>query len=219
MFKNNKENFYDNLDFMFVSIIPAKVRIGIIGGGRGAYIKAKSFSFHGCKVEAYAKAFVKEFEELDNVVIVKGEYKSGFIKDKHIVVIAVGKGELEEKIIEDCSKESKLFFTLSDFQRGVGAVPAQASLKNINFALNTKVGNPKAAVMLRKKIKCNLQDYDEFIGCISNLRNKAKKFKEYKDEIINFIATEDYKFIWEKGKAKESLLLFFPEYIVSELFN
>lgn len=219
MFKDNKENFYDNLDFMFVSIIPSKVRIGIIGGGRGAYIKAKSFSFHGCKVEVVARAFVKEFEELDNVETIKGEYKSGFIQDKHIVVIAVGKGELEEKIIEDCSKEFKLFFSLSDFERGMGTVPAQASLKNINFALNTKAGNPKAAVMLREKIKCNLKDYDEFIGFISNLRNKAKKLKKYKSEIISFIATEDYKFIWEKGKAKEGLLLFFPKCIISELFD
>lgn len=219
MFKDNKENFYDNLDFMFVSIIPSKVRVGIIGGGKGAYIKAKSFSFHGCKVEAYAKDFIKEFEELDDVGIIKGEYKSEFIKDRHIVVIAVGKGELEEKIIEDCSRESKLFFTLSDFERGMGAVPAQTSLKNISFALNTKDGNPKASVMLREKIKCNLQDYDEFIGFINNLRNKAKKLERYKSEVINFIATEDYKFIWEKGKAKEGLLLFFPEYIISELFD
>lgn len=206
-------------DIMFISIIPSRVRVGIIGGGRGAYIKARSFIYHNCEVQVVARNFIKEFESLSGVEIIQGEYKSEFIEDKHMIIIAVKKGELEEEIIADCNKKSKLFFTLSDFKRGMGTVPAQASLENISFALNTKGGNPKAAVMLKEEVKHSLKDYDIFIGFINNLRNKAKKFDRHKTEIINFIATKDYKFMWEKGKAREVLMLFFPEDVIGELFD
>ncbi|MNI44845.1 precorrin-2 dehydrogenase [compost metagenome] len=95
----------------------------------------------------------------------------------------------------------------------------QDSLGNINFALNTKGGNPKASLMIKEEIKNNLKEYDEFIGFINKLRSKAKEFNEYKQEIISFIATEDYKFMWEKRKEKECLLLFFKEELVHRLFN
>ena len=65
--KNNKENIL--LDHAFISLISSKIKVLIVGGGKGGYIKAKSFLQRGCKVYVISKEFDERFEEI------KSEYK------------------------------------------------------------------------------------------------------------------------------------------------
>lgn len=216
--KDNREDIHE-VEFMFLSLIPKKIKVGIIGGGRAAAIKATSFLEQGCSVEVLSRDFIASFENLNRVELIVGEYQSDFIKDKHIIVIAIDDEKVVKEIISQCEEQAKIFINAGNYRHGNAAMSIQDSLGNINFALNTKGGNPKASLMIKEEIKNNLKEYDEFIGFINKLRSKAKEFNEYKQEIISFIATEDYKFMWEKRKEKECLLLFFKEELVHKLFN
>ncbi len=218
MSKDNRKDIHE-LEFVFLSLIPKKIKVGIIGGGKAALIKATSLVRYGCAVEVIAKEFIAGFYELKNIQLVKENYKEEFIEDKHMVVIAIDDEMLTKEIISQCEKRAKIFVNAGNYRHGNAAMAIQDYLGNINFALNTKGGNPKASLMIKEEIKNNLKEYDEFIGFINKLRNKAKEFNEYKQEIISFMATEDYKFMWEKGKEKECLLLFFKEELVHRLFN
>ncbi|NLL30799.1 MAG: NAD(P)-dependent oxidoreductase, partial [Clostridiales bacterium] len=73
-------------------------------------------------------------------------------------------------------------------------------------------------LILESKIYSLLKNYDDFIGYSSCLREKAKLIKENKSQIITFICSEDFKYIYEKGKDKVVMELFFGKEIVSKLY-
>jgi Siroheme synthase (precorrin-2 oxidase/ferrochelatase domain) len=221
MSQNNREDIYECPELMFISLLTEKVKVGIIGAGKAAYIKGKSFIESGCKVQILSKDFSREVDSLSykGAELTKGEYTKAFIIDKHIIVIAIDDNEVAERIANDCDVLSKIYIDCRNYKNGMAAMPVQGILHNISFAINTKGGNPKAALMLKEAFKDNISGYDEFIGTINKIRERAKELPEYKSEIINFIATEDFRYMWQKKLGKEVLLLFFPQEIICKLLE
>ncbi|MDD7795857.1 NAD(P)-dependent oxidoreductase [Clostridium sp. 'White wine YQ'] len=221
MSQNNREDIYECPELMFISLLTEKLKVGIIGAGKASFIKGKSFIESGCKVQILSKDFSDEVNSLKNkgVVLTRGEYNKEFIIDKHIIVIAVDDNEVAERIANDCDILSKIYIDCRNYRNGMAAMPVQGTLKNISFALNTKGGNPKAALMLKEAFKDNISEYDEFIRVINKIRERAKELTSYKREIIDFIATEDFRYMWQKKLGKEVLLLFFPQEIICKLLE
>ncbi|GIM27513.1 siroheme synthase [Clostridium polyendosporum] len=212
MLKDNRENIQDQLNFIFLSLISNKINVGLIGGGKGGLIKARTFITKGCNLWVLSREFIDEFHELEDLgaKLIKGDYYEDFIRDKHIIIIAVDDSKLKEKIKQKCEIEYKIFIDSTDFKSGMGVVPAQREIESISFSIHTKGGNPKASILLLNKIEKELIGYDEFVKVINPIRNRAKSLNK-KLEIISFITTEDFKFFYEKGYMHEVLLLFFKE--------
>lgn len=212
MFENNTKDFLSNeLVYTHISLLSCKTKVLIIGGGRAGYIKAKSLASKGCKVFVLSEEFICDFDNLlnmSNVNIIKGKYESSFTHDKHLVVIAVNDNMARDKIKEDCEKLYKLYSDCTDFREGQFVMPVQRKTRNVIFSLNTKGGSPKAAILLADIIDKTLSEYDEFVEYICTIREEVKTF-EYKDEILNFIVSEDFRFFYDKNKHKEVLRMFF----------
>lgn len=223
MFENNREDIYDGkVNYSFISLLSSKIRIGVIGAGRAGLIKTRHFINAGCYVEVISKEFNEEIINLtkdskSKLKLIKEEFNCKFIKDKHIILIAIDDINTIQEIINYCEENSKIYINSSNFKDGMGVVPIQKNLKNISFGLNTIGGNPKGAVLLSNKVNDVLKEYDEFIGLTSEIRNKAKFLKNYKKEIINFIGTEDFKYFYDKGKDNLILKMYFPKEIVEYL--
>jgi precorrin-2 dehydrogenase/sirohydrochlorin ferrochelatase len=183
----------------------------IIGGGKAGFIKCRSFAKEGCKVLVVSKEFNPSFQSLrslDNVEFIGDSYKKRYILDKHLVVIAVDDKRENEKIKEDCENNYKLYLDCSNFKNGLFITPMQRHLKNLSFSVHTKAGNPKASMLLANYIQGKLNDYDDFVGFISGLREKVRKL-EYKDEFMDFVATEDFKFFYSKGVHEKVLSIYY----------
>lgn len=206
MYKNNRKNNKE-LEYLGVSLISPKIRIGIIGGGRASLIKTKSFLKSGAKVYVLSKDFLDEFYRLkyDNLYLFNGEYRSDFILDKHIMVIALD-GAIKEEIIKDCKQYSKLYIDCSNFLNGNMVSSMNVRTKNVTLSLNTNFGNPKAAVFLSKKIKRLLEKYDDFIGYTSKLRAQFKGNK--KTDLMAFINSDDFYYFYKKGYSDLILKMF-----------
>lgn len=221
MHKDVRENFSDEeLEYLYLSLISSKVRVGIIGGGKAAAIKAKSFLNKGSYVEVLSKEFNEFFNEIDNYrLILKNRcYNKKFIIDKHIIIIAVNDLELIEEIKEDCKEQYKLFIDATDFRNGMAVIPVQRECENICVGVSTKVGNPKGSIMVADEILKTMTRYDDFIAFTANIRRNAKKLKDYKKEIVDFICTEEFRSIYLKGKDVEVLSMFYDENIVDILY-
>lgn len=220
MSKNNREDIQDKLDFVFLSLFSKKINVGIIGGGKAGLIKAKTFLNRGANLWVLSREFEDEFSDLKvyGVQLVKGEYYEDFIKDKHLVIIAVDDLELNVKIKKHCEMNYKIYFDCTDFNSGMGVIPAQRDTKNLSFSVHTKGGNPKASMLLLNKIEKELLVYDDFVEAINPIRKRAKSL-EQKAQINSFINTEDFKYFYEKGYTKEVLLLFFKEAEVKYLLS
>lgn len=67
-----------------ISIISEKIKVIIIGGGRAAYIKAKTFINSGCKIYVLSKDVIKEFQNLKkDITYIKESMKKAYIRQAY----------------------------------------------------------------------------------------------------------------------------------------
>lgn len=220
MFKDIRENILkENIDYTYLSLISKKTNVGVIGGGKVGYIKAKNFLSKNCNVEVLSLDFTKDFEELKNIKVIKNSYYKDFIKNKHIIVIATNNSILNQEIKKDCEEAYKIYIYVEDYIESMAIAPVQRNLNNISFAVNTNYGNPKGALMIAERVEEILQEYNDFIGYSSLIRNSAKKINESKNDIINFVCSEDFKYIYEKKKDKIVLEMFFGKEVLNKIYK
>lgn len=212
MHENNKEDILrGRIEYTFLSLISDKVNVLIIGGGRAASIKAKTFIKKGCNVSVVAKNFIEEFNELknrSNVTLIKGEYDSNYIYKNHLVIIATDCATLNDKIRKDCDDIYKLYIECTSPKDGLCITPCQRSSKNISFGIHTRAGSPKTSVYVANKVRQYLDKYDSFVEFTCFVRNRVKN-REDKEEIMDFICDDDFCFFCEKGKHKEVFSMFY----------
>lgn len=213
MFKNSEEDILNRgVNFSLISVFSKKLRVGIIGAGRGGFIKAKHFFNEGCSVDVLAKEIGEEFKELkgENIKIYIKEYDKSFIKNKHLVIIAIDDKNKKEQIKKDCQEESKIYIDSTEFMEGMGSIPMQKNLKNIVVGINTRGGNPKGSRFIAQKVEEELLKYDDFVGYTTILRNRCKD-SSIKKVLTDFISTEDFFFFYKIKKSNIILKMFFKE--------
>jgi len=221
---NRKDICNEGIDYSYISLISCKLRIGIIGGGKAGTIKTKHFVNNKCYVEVLAHTFSEEIIQLSKdflgrLKLINEEFSYKFLEDKHIIIIALDEIKLKNIVKKYCDDNYKIYIDSSNFKDGMGVVPIQKSTKNISFALNTKYGNPKGAVLVSNKVKDFLEGYDDFIGFIGKIRYRAKELPKYKDEILRFIGNDDFKKFFDEGKSESVLRSKFSKEIVDYLFD
>lgn len=214
MYENNKEDILrSGIDYTMISLISPKVNVLIVGGGRAALIKAKTFIERGCSVSVVSKEFLLEFEKLksySNLRLINEEYKKNYINDRHIVVIATNCEAINKKIRKDCDELSKLYIDCTDPKEGLCVMACQRSTKSTSFGININDVSPKTSVFLANKIKNKLEGYDDFITFTALVRNNAKELKN-KNEIMEFICSDNFLFFYEKGLGELILKMFYPD--------
>ena len=205
---------------VFFTIMPDKIKIGIIGGGRAAYIKAKAIIKNKGEVTILSTEFCEEILHLgkNGAKLIKGKYYKEFIIDKHIIIIAVPPKE-GTMIKKHCQEQCKLFIYCPEYKDVNIVFPAQGNTDSTIFALRTKGANPSLAKMLKGKVATTLKEYDEFIEFLQPIRERAKSLGKNKDEILEFLSTEDYKFMWKKGFGTIILNMFYSEEVVKILVS
>ena len=176
MSKNFNGDIYEKIEYMPITFFANTLRVGIIGGGRGSYIKAKTLSSNGVEVEVLSREFI-------------------------------------DNIIRDCNSLAKIYINSANFKKGMGAIPVKRESSNILMSINTKVGNPKGAVMLADKLQKEIVGYDDFMEFTGNLRNTINMENAEKLKLLSFVNSEDFKYIFDKGKGKIVLELFYKEKI------
>ncbi|MGM0395835.1 MAG: NAD(P)-dependent oxidoreductase [Bacillota bacterium] len=212
MFENFGEDILSpGIDSMFISVIPGKTNVLVIGGGRAGFLKSKSFAERGCNLTVVSKEFMDEFHTLPveyKVELILDSYKKEHIKNKHLVVVAVDNKNLGQSIIHDCESSCKLYLDCSDYSNGIFGVPYQSGTEEFQFSIQTRRKNPSLSVFLGKKIKAMLAAYDDFSIYLCGVRNKSENWKDNKS-MMKFMCTEDFFFFYKKGKSDTILEMFY----------
>lgn len=225
MYEDDRKNICnEGIDYSYISLISSKLRVGIIGAGKAGTIKAKHFINYKCYVEVLSHNFDEEMIELSKtsggrLKLINEAFNYEFLKTKHLIIIALDDKMLKNKIKKYCDENCKIYIDSSNFIDGMGVIPIQKNTENINFALNTRHGNPGGAVLLSNKVKDILEVYDNFIGFIGRIRNNARELPEYKEEILKFISNDDFKKIFDDGKSESALRVKFSKEIVDYLLK
>lgn len=208
---NSKDILQHQIEYTNISLISNKIRILIIGGGKAGLIKAKTFLKNGCMVTILSKEFTNGFDELKhnhNINFIRDDYKEDYILDHHLVIIAINDDNTRDVIKKHCEKYCKLYSDSSEFRRGMFLVPCQRKTKYINLSLNTKEGSPKTSVYLTNKLTDVAKAYDNFVDYCCKLRNGLKD-NPLKNEITNFVNTDDFYFFFEKNVHNKVLKMFY----------
>lgn len=213
MLESDKKDISRNLNFFGVSL-SNNTSVLIIGGGKAAYIKAKSLIAKKVNVTILAKDFSEEFCSLSGLNLIKEKYYKKIIEKFHFIIIAVNDDKLREEIVADCNNIFKLYIDCTDYKNGLAIMQSQGSIEHIAYSVNTKVGVPKLSKLLLSKINDTLYEYDDFVFEVSKIRERAKKLsKEEKNIVIDFICTDDFKFFFDKGKTEQIINMFFENKI------
>ena len=183
MSEYSKANLHGELSYAPITLFGEKLKIGVIGAGRGALIKVRNFYNKGSEIEVLALDFLEDFYKFngDKVKLIKGNYNKDFILDKHLIIIAIDDDSVINEIKNDCEKLCKIYINSSKFKEGMGVIPVTRESKFITVAVNTKVGNPRGSVMVAESITESLQEFDEYIrltGEIRRINLIEKRLKE-----------------------------------------
>ena len=214
-----KENIHGELNYAPITLFGEKIRIGVIGAGRGALIKVRNFYNKGSNIEVLSLDFLADFYKFNEnkVKLIKGSYNKDFILDKHLIIIAIDDESVINKIKSDCEELFKIYINSSKFREGMGVIPVTRESEFITVAVNTKVGNPRGSVMVAETITESLQEFDEYIGLTGEIRNCLFLDKEIKDDLLKFINSSDCKFFYDKNKIFEVFKLFYNEDLVRKI--
>ena len=215
----SKANLHGELSYAPITFFGEKLKIGVIGAGRGALIKVRNFYNKGSKIEVLALDFLEDFYNFnkDKVKLIKGNYNKEFILDKHLIIIAIDDENIIDKIKNDCEKLYKIYINSSKFKEGMGVIPVSRESEFITVAVNTKVGNPRRSIMVADSITESLQGFDEYIKLTGKIRNDLTLDKEIRDNLLKFINSSDCKFFYDKNKILEVFKLFYNDDIVSKI--
>lgn len=198
---------------LFLTLLSDKIKIIIIGGGRAACIKLKTFLSRKCSVWILSKEFSDEFNEFkDNISVhsLIGEYDKKYIYDKHIVVIATNDKRVNSIIRKDCRELHKIYIDSSDVNGGNCIVPCQRNTESIHFAVNTRKTSPKTSVFIADIIKEHIEKYDDFVNFTSHIRNKLSKGVKRK-QVMEFLCSRDFYFFYSKKKAQIIIDMFYGD--------
>lgn len=219
MFEDSKANLHGELSYAPITLFGEKLKIGVIGAGRGALIKVRNFYNKGSKIEVLALDFLEDFYKFngDKVKLIKGNYNKNFILDKHLIIIAIDNESIINEIKDDCERLCKIYINSSKFKEGMGVIPVTRESKFITVAVNTKVGNPRGSVLVAENITESLQEFDEYIRLTGEIRNCLFLDKEIKDDLLKFINSSDCKFFYDKNKIFEVFKLFYDEDLVRKI--
>ena len=121
------------------------------------------------------------------------------------------------KIKLDCENHHKIYINSAKFNEGMGVIPVSRESKYISAAINTKVGNPRGAVLVANLITEYIFELDEFIKLSGEIRNNLKFEEKTKDSLLKFINSKDFKFFYDKNKIINVLKLFYDDNIVNKI--
>ena len=99
----------------------------------------------------------------------------------------------------------------------MGVIPVSRESEFITVAVNTKVGNPRGAVMVAEYMTKSLEGFDKYINLTGKIRNCLNIEKEIKDDLLKFINCSDCKFFYDKNKILEVFKLFYDDDIVKKI--
>ncbi len=190
--------------FLCLSLRAENIRALIVGGGRAALIKARTFIERGCRVTILAPSVREEFAQFapDCVEIRLASYDAAALAGHHLVVIATDDEAVNAQIQRDCEARDKLYLMCGDAQQGLFVTPVMRETEQAMIAVHTKAGSPRSALFLAEKLAERARQYDAFIAWIADIRQQIKGRGD-KDEIMRALNSDAAFKLFMQGRQNE----------------
>jgi precorrin-2 dehydrogenase / sirohydrochlorin ferrochelatase len=158
--------------------------ITVIGGGKVAYRKVKSFIAFGCTVKVISPKIINEFKNIeDKVILIRDFYKLDCIKNSFIVVAATDNRDLNKQIGLYCKEKNILCNVVDDPGLSSYIVPSIVKRGDLVISISTSGKSPSLASKIKKDIEEQYSDdYEEYLNLLGDIRSKIIDKYENNDE-------------------------------------
>ncbi len=140
------------------------IRALVVGGGRGAAIKAFSLSNSGVQTTLIApqnEESIQKLSRVDLLNIEKREFKAGDTTGYQLVVAATGSLSKDREICSEAASHSALYALLSDPQNSLCQFAATGRKNGVEVAVHSTYRLPRLSVILRDKFMSSLPSFSE----------------------------------------------------------
>ncbi|WP_088042062.1 bifunctional precorrin-2 dehydrogenase/sirohydrochlorin ferrochelatase [Bacillus sp. EAC] len=147
-------------------------RIVIIGGGKIAFRKAKSFVKSGATITIISPEIVEEFNEFPSILWIKKHFEKEDITNAHVIIAATDDQKVNN-YIKECTSDFQWFSDVSDQNKSDFHTPAVVRRGDLVISISTSGKSP----ILSKKIKHELENYfdDHFFKIVNDYGEQRKK--------------------------------------------
>lgn len=204
----------DDKEFTFLCIYSKDTKVLIVGGGNCALIKVRSFLNKGFSIDCISPKFKEEILRLknENLKLIKGEFTDELIFNYHLIIICTNSEQVNSHIRDLCKKNYKVFIDTTIPEKSNATLCATASTNNIKIGISTINKSPKTSKFLVKKVHNYLINYDEYVSFVTAIRNKVLENFPRKNELLDFISTDDFFYFYNMNYGDKVLKLFFGGY-------
>ena len=201
-----ERDIHGGIGFISLSLISEGIDVLVVGGGRAGYIKASSFIDRGAAVTLISEKLDGDFDRFtgNNLFLhEKKRYAGGEMDSYHLVVIAVDDQEAAEEIRRECRDKHKVFIDCTDFKKGNASMPSARTTSSMHLSIQTRGGNPATSRFMADLMKDKLEGYDQYVEFSTAVRYRLKK-NPLKKEIMDFISTEDFIYMFQKELSQKT---------------
>ncbi|RKD30621.1 precorrin-2 dehydrogenase/sirohydrochlorin ferrochelatase family protein [Thermohalobacter berrensis] len=183
-------------------------KVSVVGGGRVAYRKVKTFLKYGADVKVISINFINKFEKIkDKIEIIKDKYTPEYIKNSFLVVAATSSKETNEKIALFC-KENKILCNIADdIQLSDFIVPSSIKKGDLIVSVSTSGKSPLLARKIRKEIEEIFPyEYDDYVNTLGETRRlviEKCKDEKRKNKLLNELIDLDLEELKKRREKYE----------------
>ena len=176
----------------------SELNVLIVGGGNVGFEKITFLlkSSPNANVTVVAENYIDQFDEIDSsfkVEKIVSEYNDSFLQDKHVVISATDKTEVNMQVYKDCKSRNLLVNVADNPEYCDFYLGGIVTKGNVKLAISTNGKSPTTAKRLRQffeevlpddmnDLVENLNTYRKSIK--STFEEKVKKLNELTEELI-----------------------------------
>lgn len=147
-------------------------KIVIIGGGKIAFRKAKTFINSGAAITIISPQIIEDFNEFPFITYINKRFEKEDIEEAHIVIAATNDKEVNQ-YVKECTTEFQWFNDVSDQKNSDFHTPAVVRRGDLVISVSTSGKSP----ILSKKLKSELERYfdDHYVEIVNAYADDRKK--------------------------------------------
>lgn len=165
-----------------ISLNLDKVPCLVVGGGTVALRKVEALIASGARVTVVSPQVLPEIEALEEVELVKSEFRSRDLEGKFLVVSATDDRSINEEVAKAAKRRSMLVNVVDDPELCNFYVNSQVRRGDLTISVSTGGASPALSKRIRKELE--RQYGEEYAGFLLLMR-------EYRPMIINEVADPD----------------------------
>src|SRR5699024_2486727 len=179
--------------FCPIMIDVSNKKILIVGGGKVAYRKAKTFLKYNGNISILSPNFIKEFDQLikdykGQINLIEGHYNKKYINDCLIVIAATSKRKTNKRIAIDCNEVNTLCNIVDSKEESSFISSGIVNNGGITVSISTNGKFPYLSKKIREDIGCRYDKFDyEYMDLLMKLRKIVLvRCKDKRSEIFSY---------------------------------